>query len=132
MSLEQISSHALLKNDEQLKGIDFEKYSHPVSETVIETTKKALESKNHKVTVVTDKHAALEELKKLIPSGVTVAQAGSTSLVWMIFHINNLCIRLRLVGINGALVLMCIFEICMLNYLRKLTKPKEVKCVDRE
>jgi len=81
MSLEEVNTKTLLKNDPQLASINFEKYGHAASEGRIEKTKQALEAKKHKVTVVDTKKDALDVIKNTITKGATVSQAGSVSLM---------------------------------------------------
>ena len=58
-----------------------QKYTRPAPEETIENTKKALESKGHKVTVVSTREEAVTLLKEYIPEGASVYNAGSTTLV---------------------------------------------------
>jgi hypothetical protein len=73
------SAESLYKSDPTLKDLPFH-YSKPASHEAVEKTKKALEAKSHKVTVVNNKHEALEAIKKIIPKGASVMNAGSTTL----------------------------------------------------
>jgi len=77
---QDLSSKALYHSDEKLKDLKFDKYSHPASNEAIEATKKALEGKTHKVTVVDTKEEALKTLVSLIPEGASIYNAGSTTL----------------------------------------------------
>jgi len=74
-----LSAKGLLSSDSKLASVDHS-WLNVASNEVIEKTQKALESKKHQCIVVENKLAALEELKKFIPSGVTVFSAGSTTL----------------------------------------------------
>ena len=73
------TSDAALASNDAAKAA-FAKYSKAASDAVIEKTKAALEKKNHAVTVVADKAAALAALIDLIPEGVTIHNTSSTTL----------------------------------------------------
>ena len=79
--MSNLSASSLATSDPQLKDVNFEKYSKPASDDVVEKTRKALEAKTHKVTVVNNKAEALETLKNLVPKGASVMNAGSMTLV---------------------------------------------------
>jgi len=75
-----LSAAGLFKSDPQLKNIKYDKYHTTASENSINKTKKSLEEKGHKVTVVSNKDEALATIKKLIPKGASVMNGGSTTL----------------------------------------------------
>lgn len=72
----------------QLKELP-QKYSRPASDEVIAKTKAALESKGHKVTVVSTPEEAVNLIKESIPEGASVYNAGSTTLVSTITNRNT-------------------------------------------
>jgi L-lactate utilization protein LutB len=57
-----------------------QKYSRPASDEAIEKTKAALESRGHKVSVVSTPEEAVNLIKEHIPEGASVYNAGSTTL----------------------------------------------------
>lgn len=67
----------------QLKELP-QKYSRPASDESIAKTKAALESKGHKVTIVSSAEEAVNLIKESIPEGASVYNAGSTTLVRVI------------------------------------------------
>nr|CAG8496099.1 5973_t:CDS:2 [Entrophospora candida] len=75
---------SLLKSDPQLSSgqvkIDTNKYGKLATEEAIATTKKALETKGHQVTVLNTGEEAHEFLKKLIPANASINNAHSTTL----------------------------------------------------
>jgi len=79
----------LIANDPLLKDFSYPGFpNQPASSEVVERTKKALESNTHKVTVVKNKKEALEAIKKIIPKGSSVSNAGSTTL-WEIGYVDH-------------------------------------------
>jgi len=70
----------LIKNDEQLKGLDFVRFATPANDKVIETTVESLKKKGFNATVVANRDEALKTLQSLIPKGSSVNIAGSQSL----------------------------------------------------
>jgi hypothetical protein len=70
----------LVQGEPDLLKLD-QKFSRPASDAQIEKTKKSLEAKSHKVTVVNTASEAVALLKSQIPEGATVYNAGSTTLV---------------------------------------------------
>lgn len=64
-----LSAISLYYSDSLLKSLPIEKYSKTASDESIEKTKKSLEEKYHKCTIVNNKKEALELIKKLIPKG---------------------------------------------------------------
>ncbi len=80
-----LSASGLYKSDPQLKDLPFDKYSKLASNESVERTKKALESKGFKADVFETGQEALEFIKSTIPSGATVMNAGSTTLVPTIY-----------------------------------------------
>jgi len=75
-----LSAEHLYKHDSALTDLPFSEFSKAASHERVEATKKGLEAKGHKVTVVKDKHHALEAIKASIPKGSSVMNAGSTTL----------------------------------------------------
>jgi hypothetical protein len=69
----------LVQGEPDLLKLD-QKFSRPASDAQIEKTKKSLEAKSHKVTVVNTASEAVALLKNQIPEGATVYNAGSTTL----------------------------------------------------
>lgn len=63
----------------QLKELP-QKYSRPASDESVTKTKAALESKGHKVTIVSTPEEAVNLIKESIPEGASVYNAGSTTL----------------------------------------------------
>jgi len=68
-------------SQDRLKNLPFDQYSKPASDDSIAKTKAALIAKQHAVTVVNSKAEALEAIKKLIPQGASVHNAGSRTLI---------------------------------------------------
>jgi len=79
---EDTSAKALLAHDEKLHGLKatFEHYTTPASNEAVDRAAKALEAKTHKVTVVHNKKEVLDVISHYIPKGVSVYNAGSTTL----------------------------------------------------
>ncbi|KAG0001429.1 hypothetical protein BGZ65_003497, partial [Modicella reniformis] len=71
---------ALVNVDEQIAHLKDGAYSKPVSDERFNAAKAGLEAKGFKVTVAENKDDAFEKLKTLIPAGVTVNVAHSTTL----------------------------------------------------
>jgi len=91
----------LISNDPQLKDFNYGNFPKAVaSNEVVEKTKKALESKKHQVSVVKNKHEALELIKKLVPKGASVNNAGSTTL-WEIGFVDHLKAQTEWVNLHG-------------------------------
>ncbi|KAN0036624.1 hypothetical protein ACTFIV_001926 [Dictyostelium citrinum] len=70
----------LFELEPNFKADDAEKFRSNASEELINETVKSLESKNHTVHVVEDETSAMELIKKLIPDGSSVMDAGSVTL----------------------------------------------------
>ena len=62
-------------------SVDSKRFGQPASEDDVKRTVRALEMNNLRVIVVDDANAALEALKKAIPSGATIMDGTSTTLV---------------------------------------------------
>jgi len=75
-----LSAAGLFKSDSQLASVD-KKWAQTASDDRIEKAKKGLEKKKFGVTVVGTKAEALKKVLEMIPSGVSVHNAGSTSLI---------------------------------------------------
>jgi len=75
-----LSAAGLFKSDPQLATVE-KKWGNPVSQEHIENTKKALEAKKMKVTVVANKAEALKTIVDMVPQGASVMNAGSTTLI---------------------------------------------------
>jgi hypothetical protein len=58
----------------------FLKIGSTATEVELMSTKKILEEKKHKVTIVSNEKEALEKIKQLIPEGASIYTAGSTTL----------------------------------------------------
>ncbi|KAG0196948.1 hypothetical protein BGX28_009533 [Mortierella sp. GBA30] len=71
---------ALIKTDEKIAHLKDSAFSKPASEERFARTKAGLESKGFKVTVAENKDDAFEKLKSLIPTGVSLNVAHSTTL----------------------------------------------------
>ncbi len=106
MSDHNAESLATLRvNDSAIANLAYDVYGKPASDEQIERTKKALEAKTHKVSVVNTKQEAVELLAKAIPAGASVMNAASRTLVIMNFegHINlvkNILPILKISGFN--------------------------------
>ncbi|KAG0239486.1 hypothetical protein B0O80DRAFT_420908 [Mortierella sp. GBAus27b] len=72
--------HALVETDAQIAHLKGGEYSKPASIERFNAAKAGLESKGFKVTVAENRDDAFEKLKTLIPAGVTVNVAHSTTL----------------------------------------------------
>jgi len=77
---EILSAKKFRETDPQVKDLAWDKYAHLASNETIMKTKKSLETKGHVVTVVNNAGEALEAIRKLIPDGASVMNAGSTTL----------------------------------------------------
>ncbi|KAG0318256.1 hypothetical protein BGZ99_005803 [Dissophora globulifera] len=75
-----ITFEALVNVDEQIAHLKDGAYSKAASPERFETTRAALEAKGFKVTVAEDKDDAFEKLRSLIPAGVSLNNAHSTTL----------------------------------------------------
>ncbi|KAG0335408.1 hypothetical protein BG004_008465 [Podila humilis] len=71
---------ALAKADSQLASLAEHKYTKAASSERVATTKAGLEANGFKVHLVKSRGEAFETIKNLIPAGVTVNNAHSTSL----------------------------------------------------
>ncbi|KAF9929793.1 hypothetical protein FBU30_001229 [Linnemannia zychae] len=71
---------ALIKSDAQIAHLKDGEYSKAASPERFESAKAALESKGFKVTVAQNRDEAFETLKTLIPAGVSLNVAHSTTL----------------------------------------------------
>ncbi|KAG0274587.1 hypothetical protein BGZ95_009641 [Linnemannia exigua] len=71
---------ALIKTDEKIAHLKDGAYSKAVSPERFESARVALESKGFKVTVAQNRDEAFETLKTLIPAGVSLNVAHSTTL----------------------------------------------------
>lgn len=85
---QDLSVQGLRKSDAALKDVDFDKWLSLAADDLVETTKKSLETQSHKCSVVKNKTEALELIKSLIPKGSEVMNAGSTTLVILIFDLH--------------------------------------------
>eukprot|EP01091_Cochliopodium_minus_P020078 TRINITY_DN8656_c0_g2_i1.p1 TRINITY_DN8656_c0_g2~~TRINITY_DN8656_c0_g2_i1.p1 ORF type:complete len:241 (-),score=77.46 TRINITY_DN8656_c0_g2_i1:66-746(-) len=74
-----LSSKGLFLSDDQLSNVN-KNWGNIANENDIETTKKSLLEKKHKVDVVSSETEAVELLKKTIPNGASIYTAGSTTL----------------------------------------------------
>lgn len=72
---------SLRTTDTAIANLAYDVYGKAASDEQIERAKKALEAKTHKVSVVATKQEAVELLAKSIPSGASVMNAGSRTLV---------------------------------------------------
>jgi len=70
----------LIEKDPLLANLDTS-YAKPASQASIERAAKALEEKKHGVTIVDTNAEALEAIKRLIPSGSSVHNGASTTLL---------------------------------------------------
>jgi len=75
-----LSAVGLKQTDSQLKDVDFAKWYTVKGDEAIAAVKKAFEKHKFTVEVVANKKAALEHVASFIPKGVSVGQAGSTTL----------------------------------------------------
>ena len=75
----QFEANSLFQVDEKLKTVD-RSWGKAASSESIERTKKALETKGHKVHVAKNGSSALEQLKRLIPKGASLFSASSMTL----------------------------------------------------
>ncbi|KAG0245728.1 prespore-specific protein [Mortierella sp. GBAus27b] len=82
---------ALTKNDQQVTSLADSHFSKPASAERINAAKAALEANGFKVHVVTDRNAAFEAVKNLIPAGASINNAHSTTLeeIGFITHIKG-------------------------------------------
>ncbi|KAG0258184.1 hypothetical protein BG011_003449 [Mortierella polycephala] len=71
---------ALIKSDAQLASLADHRYTKPVSADRVHTAKAGLEANGFKVHLVNSRGEAFETLKSLIPAGVSVNNAHSTTL----------------------------------------------------
>jgi len=85
-----LSAAGLLKSDPLLKDINA-KWNKIASDAQIETTRKALDDKKHKVTVVSDAKSALKVLDGLLPKGASLGVGHSSTLeeIGFIEHLKN-------------------------------------------
>lgn len=72
---------ALRTTDSAIANLAYDVYGKTASDEQIERAKKALEAKTHKVSVVNTKEEAVALLAKTIPSGASIMNAGSRTLV---------------------------------------------------
>jgi len=79
-SWENLTQEKLFKSEAKLKDLPVAKYSKPASADAVEKTRKALVEKGHDAVVVGTKQEALEHVKKYIPKGASVMNAGSMTL----------------------------------------------------
>ena len=79
-ALSFLTSDKQLSENTGFKAL-YDKYSTVPSDETIDKVKKGLESKNHAVTIAANKEEALKSLIALIPSGVTLHNTSSTTLV---------------------------------------------------
>eukprot|EP01120_Amphizonella_sp_Union-15-10_P006883 TRINITY_DN2272_c0_g1_i1.p1 TRINITY_DN2272_c0_g1~~TRINITY_DN2272_c0_g1_i1.p1 ORF type:complete len:255 (+),score=48.12 TRINITY_DN2272_c0_g1_i1:78-767(+) len=80
MSQPDLSAAGLFRSDPKLKDVNFAGWNKLASEDILAKTKKNLEAKSHLCTIVGTKQEALEAIKKAIPKGASVMNAGSTTL----------------------------------------------------
>jgi len=73
-------STELHARDEQLKNVKYDKYQKIASEASINKAVEGLKANSHSAEVVSGRAAALEAIKKAIPSGAAVHNPGSTTL----------------------------------------------------
>jgi hypothetical protein len=85
----------LRTTDAAIANLAYDVYGKAASDEQIERAKKALEAKTHKVSVVNSKQEAVELLAKSIPSGASIMNAGSRTLVINnIFRFKKICDKL--------------------------------------
>jgi len=71
----------LFHKDPELKGIKYDKYQKLASDHSLNKAVEGLKAHLHSVEVVDGRSAALEAIKKFIPSGASVHNAASTTLM---------------------------------------------------
>jgi len=81
MSAQDFTASGLHASQDRLKDLPFDQYSKPASNDSVEKTKAALLAKHHLVTVVNTKAEALDAIKKAIPHGASIHNAGSRTLI---------------------------------------------------
>jgi len=79
-SWENLTQEKLYKADAKLKDLPVAKFGKAASDESIEKARKGLIEKGHAAVVVGSKQEALEHVKKLIPKGASVMNAGSMTL----------------------------------------------------
>jgi len=79
MAAKDLSAAGLMKSDAQLKDINT-KWNKIASDAQVETVRKALEEKKHKVTVVSDAKSALKAIDDLLPKGASLGVGHSSTL----------------------------------------------------
>jgi len=74
-----LSAAGLIKSDPLLKDVN-PKWNKIASDSQVEATRKALDEKKHKVTVVSDAKSALKVLDGLLPKGASLGVGHSSTL----------------------------------------------------